>query len=380
MSANFSRWSSDLPFSDPLEQRQASLLHRLLLVVLGGCVVGVLISLLTIRQNGLSTAFISYPLLIVCNAGALLLLRRGRLRLAANLATIGMILGISIPLVASGLLNGSGALLAFSVPVALAGLVSGRGGLLLAAGLTCAVVVITGALEAYTTGLVATIVPSNRSPLASAASVILVISVLSLFLDRFGSSLREALSAAREREQELEGLRGSLETTVAEHTASLKQALSDVEQREARLAAALDELKASQVAVRELSAPVIPVLPGVVIAPLIGSLDSSRASLLADNVLGMVERERARQVIFDITGVPLVDTQVAQVLLQTAAAVRLLGAQPLLVGIRPEVAQTIISLGLDFAAIATYPNLQEAVEALLPRSAGRGLNGVERAN
>ncbi|HET9221769.1 MAG TPA: STAS domain-containing protein, partial [Roseiflexaceae bacterium] len=288
--------------------------------------------------------------------------------------------GISIPLFASGLLNGSGALLAFSVPVALAGLVSGRGGLLLAAGLTCALVIITSVLETYTTGIVGTIVPSNRSPLAAAASFILIISVLSLFLDRFGSSLRETLTAAREREQELEGLRGSLETTVAERTASLQQALRDVEQREARLAAALDELNASQIAVRELSAPVIPVLPGVVIAPLIGSLDSSRASLLADNVLGMVERERARQVIFDITGVPLVDTQVAQVLLQTAAAVRLLGAQPLLVGIRPEVAQTIISLGLDFAAIATYPNLQEAVEALLPGSVGRGLNGVQRAN
>jgi anti-anti-sigma factor len=380
MRANFSRWLSDLPFSDLLERRQASLLQRLLLVVLGGCLVGVLISLLTSGRNGPSTAFISYPLLIVCNACAIFLLRRGRLRLAANLSTIGIILGISIPLFASGLLNGSGALLAFSVPVALAGLVSGRGGLLLAAGLTCALVIITGVLEAYTTGIVGTIVPSNRSPLAAAASFILIISVLSLFLDRFGSSLREALTAAREREQELEGLRGSLETTVAERTASLQQALGDVEQREARLAAALDELNASQIAVRELSAPVIPVLPGVVIAPLIGSLDSSRASLLADNVLGMVERERARQVIFDITGVPLVDTQVAQVLLQTAAAVRLLGAQPLLVGIRPEVAQTIISLGLDFAAIATYPNLQEAVEALLPGSAGRGPNGVERAN
>jgi rsbT co-antagonist protein RsbR len=88
----------------------------------------------------------------------------------------------------------------------------------------------------------------------------------------------------------------------------------------------------------------------------------------------MVERERARKVIFDITGVPLVDTRVAQVLLQTAAAVRLLGAQPLLVGIRPEVAQTIISLGLDFEAITTYSNLQEAVEALLPERAGLSVN------
>jgi rsbT co-antagonist protein RsbR len=112
----------------------------------------------------------------------------------------------------------------------------------------------------------------------------------------------------------------------------------------------------------------------VLVAPLIGVLDGDRAATLADNVLAMVERKGARQVIFDATGVPLVDTQVAQVLLQTAAAVRLLGGQPLLVGIRPEVAQTIITLGLDLAAIATYPNLPAAVAAILDMRGGYQLN------
>jgi anti-anti-sigma factor len=270
--------------------------------------------------------------------------------------------------------------LALAVPIALAGLIAGRPGVVIASGASIGVIVITAVLQAFAPSLVGFMPSTPASAASILPSFVLIIGVLSLFLDRFGASLREALTAAMEREHELERLRTSLESTVAERTASLQQALRDVEQREARLAAALDELSISQVAVRELSAPVIPVLPGVVIAPLIGSLDSNRATLFADNVLGMVERERARQVIFDITGVPLVDTQVAQVLLQTAAAVRLLGARPLLVGIRPEVAQTIISLGLDFAAIATYPNLQEAVEALLPGSIGRGLNSVERSN
>jgi anti-anti-sigma regulatory factor len=165
---------------------------------------------------------------------------------------------------------------------------------------------------------------------------ILLIAILSLFLDRFGTSLRTALATTQAREQELDILRASLEATVAERTTSLQLALDEGAQREQRLASTLEDLRASQEAFRELSAPVIPVLPGVLIAPLVGALDSARATELTNNVLSMVEREHANQVIFDITGVPLVDTQVAQVLLQTTTAVRLLGAQAFLVGIRQQ--------------------------------------------
>src|SRR5262249_4692474 len=155
-------------------------------------------------------------------------------------------------------------------------------------------------------------------------------------------------------------LRAALEITVTERTAALRHALQDVEQRETALVETLAELRASEAAVRELSAPVIPVLPGVLVAPLIGALDSARALVLTENILGMVARGGAHHVIFDITGVPIVDTQVVRVLLDAAAATGLLGASTALVGIRPEVAQTIISLGIEFATIATYPTLQEA--------------------
>jgi rsbT co-antagonist protein RsbR len=87
--------------------------------------------------------------------------------------------------------------------------------------------------------------------------------------------------------------------------------------------------------------------------------------------LAAVERTRSTHVIFDITGVPIVDTHVAQVLLQTTAALRLLGARVLLVGIRPEVAQTIIALNIDMGMLSTYPDLQEAVFALLAQRNGR---------
>ena len=196
---------------------------------------------------------------------------------------------------------------------------------------------------------------------------------MGLFLDRFGTSLRDALTTTQAREQELEKLRASLESTVAERTISLQQALQEGEQRETRLALTLEDLRASQEAFRELSAPVIPVLPGVLVAPLIGVLDSARATELTNNVLAMVEREHAHHVIFDITGVPLVDTHVAQVLLQTTTAVRLLGAQAFLVGIRPEVAQTMVALNLDIGALRSYSTLRDAIDALLGPRGDRDL-------
>ncbi len=268
-------------------------------------------------------------------------------------------------LIATGLARSQTILLTFSVPIAIGGLVLGRKGTLITIGLSSAFVILTSLLQVYAPSMTGFTPSQNSSPISSAFSYVLVVGVLGLCLDRFGSSLRTALTNMTAREQELEQLRATLEETVDQRTASLQQALQDVAQREARLTQTLTDLRTSEKTIRELGAPVIPVLPGVLVAPLIGILDSDRAATLADNVLSMVERERARQVIFDITGVPIVDTQVAQVLLQTTTAVRLLGAQTLVVGIRPEVAQTIISLGLDFDTIATYPNLQEAVVAIL---------------
>jgi anti-anti-sigma factor len=140
-----------------------------------------------------------------------------------------------------------------------------------------------------------------------------------------------------------------------------------VEQREERLHQTLADLRSSQAEIRDLSAPVIPALPGILIAPVIGAIDSARAGILMENVLTAVEGRRATVVIFDITGVPVVDTQVAQVLLQTARAIGLLGARVVLVGIRPEVAQTIVTLGVVMEGVITYASLQEALLALIPK-------------
>jgi len=379
MRTNLRHWLNDTPLRDPVERRQAPMLQIMLI----GMIIAASLALLNnlIAPNTLERRLLGTTvnmLLILCTASGLVVLRRGRFRLAVLIPATGITLIVGVFLIALGLRNGAPFLIVFALPITLAGLLAGRRTLFAVLGISLASVIIMLILQRIAPALTG-FVPVGDSTALIVVAFILVTCVLGLLLDRFGSSLNSALQDALAREQELEHLRASLETNVAERTASLQQALEEREQRQARLAQALDDLRISQTTIHELSAPVIPVLPGVLIAPLIGALDSGRAAALADNILGTVERARADQVIFDITGVPVVDTQVARVLLQTAAAVRLLGAQTLLVGIRPEVAQTIITLGIDFAAIATYPSLQEAVAAILAQRAESELNGSERA-
>ena len=95
--------------------------------------------------------------------------------------------------------------------------------------------------------------------------------------------------------------------------------------------------------------------------PLVGALDSARLHLLQDQALRAITESAARCLLLDITGVPVVDTHVAQELLKVVRAARLLGAEVVLVGIRPEVAQSIIGLGLQLGEVATQGTLQSGI-------------------
>jgi len=122
--------------------------------------------------------------------------------------------------------------------------------------------------------------------------------------------------------------------------------------------------------VRGLSSPIVPVLDGILVMPLVGVIDSERASLLIETLLHGVEQYRATMVILDVTGVPIIDTQVARTLLDAARAVKLLGTQTMLVGLRPELAQTIVGLGLDLTGLSTQADLQSGVTYVLRQRGG----------
>ncbi|MCJ7842194.1 STAS domain-containing protein [Lederbergia sp. NSJ-179] len=120
-----------------------------------------------------------------------------------------------------------------------------------------------------------------------------------------------------------------------------------------------------KVALQELSAPLIPVFEKISIMPLVGTIDTDRARLIMENLLGGAVKHRSDVVLIDITGVPVVDTMVAHHIIQAADAVRLVGAKCMIVGIRPEIAQTIVNLGINLNHITTTSTLRKGIEKAL---------------
>ena len=117
----------------------------------------------------------------------------------------------------------------------------------------------------------------------------------------------------------------------------------------------------------ELSTPVVQLWEGVLALPLIGTLDSERTQVVMESLLNRVVETGSRIAIIDITGVPTVDTLVAQHLLKTVAAARLMGAECIISGIRPQIAQTIVHLGVDLGTVITKATLADAFKIALSR-------------
>jgi rsbT co-antagonist protein RsbR len=127
----------------------------------------------------------------------------------------------------------------------------------------------------------------------------------------------------------------------------------------------------------ELSTPVVQLWDGILALPLIGTLDSARTQVVMENLLQKIVETGAGIAIIDITGVPTVDTLVAQHLLKTVAAARLMGAECIISGIRPQIAQTIVHLGVELADVTTKATLADAFAVALRRS-GRAVTDDRR--
>ncbi len=143
-----------------------------------------------------------------------------------------------------------------------------------------------------------------------------------------------------------------LEQKVQERTAELRESLREREQLQQEI------IEAQKQALRELSAPVIPVMDRIIVMPLIGSIDSMRARDITRSLLAGIRKHRAKMLILDITGVPIVDSGVANHLHKTIHAARLKGARTIVTGVTDAVAETIVDLGIDWSNVDTLSDLQ----------------------
>lgn len=152
------------------------------------------------------------------------------------------------------------------------------------------------------------------------------------------------------------------------HWVSVQRDMSERKRAEEERAALQEQvIAAQQAALRELSTPLLPLADGLLALPLIGSIDTARAQQVMEALLEGVAAHQAEIVILDITGVQVVDTQVASAIIQAARAVKLLGAQVVMTGIGPTMAQTLVQLGVDFNDLITRGSLQAGLAYAIDR-------------
>lgn len=129
-----------------------------------------------------------------------------------------------------------------------------------------------------------------------------------------------------------------------------------------------DIIRRQQEEMLELSTPVVKLWDGILALPMVGTLDSARTQVVMESLLNQIVATGAQIAILDITGVPTVDTLVAQHLLKTVTALRLMGAECIISGVRPQIAQTIVHLGIDLQGVTTRANLADALALALKRT------------
>jgi rsbT co-antagonist protein RsbR len=149
------------------------------------------------------------------------------------------------------------------------------------------------------------------------------------------------------------------------HSAHADAARCAAETAHAQIVEQLALIDAQHTVIREMSVPILPLTSSILVMPLVGALDSTRLGLIHSQALHTLGHMHTKELLLDITGVPVVDSQVAQGLLQLVEMAKLLGTRVSIVGIRPEVAQAIVGLGIDLTTIRTHSTLQDGIGNLL---------------
>ncbi len=151
--------------------------------------------------------------------------------------------------------------------------------------------------------------------------------------------------------KELRAAKGALTEALVKHEAANRE-----------LEAKLETIERQQAAIRELSTPIIEVWAGVLCLPVVGIVDSQRSAEMTETLLEMIVAKQARTAIVDITGIDVMDTKTADHFIKMAKAVRLLGADCILSGINPGIAQTLTHIGVDLTGVRTMRNLRDALQ------------------
>ena len=172
---------------------------------------------------------------------------------------------------------------------------------------------------------------------------------------------------------------GALYRGINETIVALTEEKSRREAYQNELEEKLLTIARQQIAIRELSTPVIEIWAGVLCLPVVGLMDSTRSADMTEAMLRAVSEKKARCAIIDITGIDTMDTGTADHFMRMARAVSLLGAECYLTGVSATIAQTIVQMGVDLTGISTYRTLRDALKRYIQVAIGGGAPRLERA-
>ena len=208
---------------------------------------------------------------------------------------------------------------------------------------------------------------------------------LGLFASQSAVAVKNALlyTSLEEMTSALRKSKGELETEVARQTEELRRTnarlaleLTERERTEAARAALQEQvIRAKDARLAELSTPLIPITDRIMVMPLIGTIDAGRAQQALEAALSGAQANRADVVILDVTGVTTIDAEVASTLMGAAASLRLLGAKAVITGIRVELAQTLVNLGIDLSSVVTLGTLKSGIDYALKQAEAPRLRG-----
>jgi rsbT co-antagonist protein RsbR len=159
----------------------------------------------------------------------------------------------------------------------------------------------------------------------------------------------------------------SLYAGINEMIASLSQEQSKSRAYQAELEEKLATIEKQRAAIRDLSTPIMEVWDGVLCLPVVGIMDTARSSDMTSSLLQAVVEKKTRCTIIDITGIDVMDTRTVDHFMRMARAVRLLGAECVLTGVNPHIAQTVVQMGIDLTNIVTHRTLHEALQQYVER-------------
>jgi len=321
-----------------------------LTIVVSSCAALMLIAILMVITGNV-VSLVSYAGLVALGlAGSLITLALLSRRILWQ-AILPMVTGMIVGIIMSVLLVPEQTFVAlpfFSVPIVLVTL--GRHRLSILLTLVSSIIAGAGLTWFAPSFRVEQVIIGDALPLFSSIGFVTLLVIIWLLSDRLLAISDAAVTLADNRAEEAEKARQRAE-----------DAQSTIAQQYAEQQRLLDLVSA-------LETPVIAIAEGVLLAPIVGHLDSRRAGQLTQRLLDAVYTQRAHAVIIDIAGVPLVDTQVAQLLVRTAQSIRLLGSRVALTGISSETAMTLSNLGMRLEEMQTMRNPQEALRVVAARA------------